>query len=94
MGLKRAMPTVQVNQVFGQGTKASKLVRVGLYARVSTHDQQTLPMQLEALRSYAAQRGWKIAAETQDVGSGSIERPRREQLLKAARRREIDAVVV
>jgi DNA invertase Pin-like site-specific DNA recombinase len=28
------------------------------------------------------------------VGSGSIERPRRDQLLKAARRREIDAVLV
>jgi putative DNA-invertase from lambdoid prophage Rac len=94
MGLKPPIQTVQVNRVFGQSTEASKLVRVGLYARVSTHDQQTLPMQLEALRSYAAQRGWKITAEIQDVGSGSIERPRREQLLKAARRREIDAVVV
>jgi DNA invertase Pin-like site-specific DNA recombinase len=94
MGRKRAIPAAQANQVFGQATKASKLVRVGLYARVSTHDQQTLPMQLEALRLYAAQRGWKITTEIQDVGSGSIERPRREQLLKAARRREIDAVAV
>jgi DNA invertase Pin-like site-specific DNA recombinase len=51
-------------------------------------------MQLEALRSYAVQRGWEITAEIRDVGSGSIERPRREQLLKAARRREIDAVLV
>ena len=31
--------------VFGQGAKA---LRVGLYARVSTHDQQTLPMQVSA----------------------------------------------
>ena len=28
--------------------------RVGLYARVSTHDQHTLALELEALRTYAA----------------------------------------
>src|ERR1700752_1633852 len=93
MGQKRAIPVPKRRRVFGQGTKSSK-VRVGLYARVSTHDQQTLPLQLEALRAYALQRGWEITAEIRDVGSGSIERPRREQLLKAARRREIDAVLV
>jgi DNA invertase Pin-like site-specific DNA recombinase len=32
-------------------------LRVGLYARVSTHDQQTLPLQLDAMRAYVAQRG-------------------------------------
>ena len=36
--------------VFGQGQKAAKAVRVGLYARVSTLDQQTLPMQSRAMR--------------------------------------------
>ena len=29
-----------------------KTLRVGIYARVSTHDQQTLPMQLSAMREY------------------------------------------
>jgi hypothetical protein len=29
-------------KVFGQGQKAAKTVRAGLYARVSTMDQQTL----------------------------------------------------
>ena len=33
--------------------------RVALYARVSTHDQQTLPMQLEAMRAYAERKGWR-----------------------------------
>jgi len=94
MGRKRALSTVKSGRVFGQGAKPPNAVRVGLYARVSTHDQQTLPMQLEALRSYAAQRGWMVTNEVRDVGSGSIERPRREQLMKAARRREIDAVLV
>ena len=32
--------------------------RAGLYARVSTNDQQTLPMQSRAMREYAARRGW------------------------------------
>ena len=69
-------------------------LRVGLYARVSTHDQQTLPMQLEAMSTYAGHRGWIVTTEVKDVGSGSIQRPKRELLMKAARRREIDAVLV
>ncbi len=69
-------------------------LRVGLYARVSTHDQQTLPLQVDAMRTYVAQRGWTVVTEVRDVGSGAIQRPQREQLLKAARRREIDAVLV
>jgi putative DNA-invertase from lambdoid prophage Rac len=43
-----------------------------LYARVSTHDQQTLSMQVKALRSYATQRGWTVTAEVRDVGSGAL----------------------
>jgi putative DNA-invertase from lambdoid prophage Rac len=69
-------------------------MRVALYARVSTHDQQTLPLQLAAMRDYVAKRGWKTALEVQDVGSGAILRPKREELLKAARRRELDRIVV
>jgi putative DNA-invertase from lambdoid prophage Rac len=69
-------------------------MRVGLYARVSTHDQQTLGLQVEAMRSYVRDRGWTLEREVQDVGSGAKERPQREALLKAARRREVDAVIV
>jgi putative DNA-invertase from lambdoid prophage Rac len=69
-------------------------VRVGLYARVSTHDQQTLPMQLSAMTEYVSRRGWTIAAQIEDIGSGASTRPRREELMRAARRREIDAVLV
>ena len=32
------------------------LYRVALYTRVSSHDQQTLPLQQEALRDYADRR--------------------------------------
>jgi DNA invertase Pin-like site-specific DNA recombinase len=70
------------------------MVRVGLYARVSTLDQQTLPMQNRALREYAARRGWTIAMQVKEVGSGASQRQLREKLLEAARRREIDAVLV
>jgi DNA invertase Pin-like site-specific DNA recombinase len=69
-------------------------MRVGLYARVSTHDQQTLKLQLEAMRKYAKSRKWKIALEIKDVGSGASDRPKREELLRAARRRDIDGVIV
>src|SRR5216684_3637904 len=37
-----------------------KMLRAGLYARVSTNDQQTLAMQNRAMREYAARRGWTI----------------------------------
>lgn len=70
------------------------MFRVGLYARVSTHDQQTLPLQARAMRDYAARRGWTIALQIKEVGSGSAERQLREKLLNAARRREIDVVLV
>lgn len=68
--------------------------RVGLYARVSTYDQKTLSLQLMQMRQYAKDRGWKVTLEVQDVGSGAQERPKREIILKAAKRREIDFVLV
>ena len=73
---------------------AGTVLKVGLYARVSTHDQQTLPMQLAAMREYAKRRGWKVALEEKEVGSGAKTRPKRKELLRAARRREVDAIVV
>jgi putative DNA-invertase from lambdoid prophage Rac len=69
-------------------------MRVGLYARVSTHDQQTLGLQIEAMKAYIKDRGWTLARQVKDVGSGAKERPQREALLKAARRRELDVVIV
>ena len=65
-------------------------MKAGLYARVSTQDQNTLTMQMEALESYARQRGWEIVIRLEEVGSGAKTRPKREKLLQAARRREID----
>ena len=51
-------------------------------------------MQTRALREYAARRGWTIALQVKEIGSGASQREKREQLLEAARRREIDVVLV
>jgi putative DNA-invertase from lambdoid prophage Rac len=91
---KRASKTAKSTRVFGQRQTPAKMLRVGLYARVSTHDQQTLPLQMRAMRDYAEKRGWEIAVQVKEVGSGAVERELREQLLAAARRREIDVVLV
>ena len=70
------------------------MFRAGLYARVSTNDQQTLPTQLRILREYVSRRGWTIEIQVREVGSGAAKRQAREKLLEAARRREIDVVLV
>jgi DNA invertase Pin-like site-specific DNA recombinase len=70
------------------------MLRAGLYACVSTNDQQTLAMQNRAMREYAARRGWTIAVQVREVNSGPVRREAREKILKAARRREIDVVLV
>jgi putative DNA-invertase from lambdoid prophage Rac len=88
MPRKQAFPESPSNHVFGHP------LRVGLYARVSTHDQRTLPLQIHAMREYAAKRGWTIIAQIKEVGSGASQREQRSNLIAAARRREIDVVLV
>ena len=94
MAAKQASEKAQSPRVFGQARKPAKMFRAGLYARVSTNDQQTIPLQMRALREYTARRGWTIALQVKEVGSGASERQLREKLLDAARRREIDVVLV
>ena len=60
------------------------MFRAGLYARVSTNDQQTLTMQNRAMREYATRRGWTIALQVREVNSGAARRGAREKLLEAA----------
>jgi putative DNA-invertase from lambdoid prophage Rac len=67
---------------------------LGLYARVSTHEQQTLALQRDAMTAYAQQRRGSIVLTVEDIGSGVSERRQRDTLMRAARRREIDAIVV
>jgi putative DNA-invertase from lambdoid prophage Rac len=88
---KPEVPNGRRRGVFGQGSSA---LRVGLYARVSTHDQQTLPLQLSAMREHAEHRGWSIVMKVEDVGSGVRERAKRDDMIRAARRRELDLILV
>jgi DNA invertase Pin-like site-specific DNA recombinase len=92
MPTKRALKRSESRQVFGHRQKTS--IRAGLYARISTQDQQTLSLQRRAMRDYAVRRGWTIAIDVKEVGSGASVRELRQKLLDAARRRDIDVVVV
>jgi putative DNA-invertase from lambdoid prophage Rac len=94
MPVKRASRNAESGRVFGQPRRQPKMLRAGLYARVSSFDQHTIPLQIRALREYAARRGWTIALQVKEVGSGAAQRQLREMLLDAARRREIDVVLV
>src|SRR6266404_5335516 len=60
----------------------------------STADQQTLPLQISSMREYAARRGWTVVASIEDVGSGAKDRPKREELVKLAKRRQVDVILV
>jgi len=72
-------------------------MRVALYARVSTKNNGQNPeTQLVALREYASNRGFAIAEEYVDLGvSGSKDRrPALDRLMKDARARKVDGVIV
>ncbi|HRD70544.1 MAG TPA: recombinase family protein [Legionella sp.] len=43
-------------------------MKAGIYARVSTHDQHTLKLQVDAMHKYAADRGWEISKEISEMG--------------------------
>ncbi|HTM13813.1 MAG TPA: recombinase family protein [Bryobacteraceae bacterium] len=66
MAVKRAFENTKSHNVFGQARKPAKMFRAGLYARVSTNDEQTLPMQSRAMREYAARRSWTITVQVRE----------------------------
>jgi DNA invertase Pin-like site-specific DNA recombinase len=76
--------------------KRLKQRRAGIYARVSTTDKGQDPeTQLRELRMYVERREFHLEREFVDFSSGRREdRPNYQRLLDAARRREIDVVVV
>lgn len=70
-------------------------MKVGLYARVSTSDQNC-EMQLAELREYCKARKWDVVGEYVDTGfSGkNAERPSVKKCIADARKRLIDTIVV
>lgn len=72
------------------------IVRVALYARVSTADKGQDPrVQTLELEEYCKRRGWSVTGEYVDVGiSGTKEkRPELNRLMADAHRRRFDAVL-
>jgi putative DNA-invertase from lambdoid prophage Rac len=69
-------------------------MKAGIYARVSTYDQHTLEMQIEAMKKYVKARDWQIESEITEIGSGAKDRPKRAELVKQAKRRQIDVIIV
>jgi DNA invertase Pin-like site-specific DNA recombinase len=68
-------------------------MRVGVYARVSTHDQ-TAENQLIELRRYVAARGWSAVEYVDEGVSGAKDRrPALDQLVADVRRHQVQAVV-
>lgn len=74
-----------------------KEVRAALYARCSTHDKGQDPeLQLVPLREYCQRRGFTIAEEYVDNGVSGMKdrRPQLDRLMEAAKKRQIDCIVV
>lgn len=70
-------------------------MRAALLARVSTKDQHSIPMQLEAMRNYCKQREWEIVKEVEESQSGkAAKRPGRDEIMTLAKKRKIDVVIV
>src|SRR5512139_2614593 len=72
-------------------------IRAALYARCSTHDKGQDPeLQLSPLREYCHRRGFTIAGEYVDNGvSGTKDRrPQLDSLMSAARKRQVDIILV
>ena len=70
-------------------------MRAALYARVSTKDQHSIPMQFDALRKYAALREWQIVAEVEETESGKKnDRAGRDSVVRMAREGKCDVILV
>ena len=71
-------------------------MRAALYARISTVDKkQSTDLQLNELNEYASVRKWTTRDFIDEGESGAKQRrPALDELLKAARRRDIDVIIV
>lgn len=77
--------------------KKESPAKVAIYARCSTHDKGQDPeLQLSPLREYCQRRGFTIAGEYVDNGISGMKdkRPQLDRLMDAARKRQIDIILV
>jgi DNA invertase Pin-like site-specific DNA recombinase len=74
------------------GTSAETTIRVAIYARVSTK-QQEYEMQLTELRAYALRAGWDVVEYTEKASSVK-HRPEFERMMEDARLRKFQIVLV
>ena len=70
------------------------MTKVGLYIRESSDGLHTWPLQMHTLRQYAEQQQWQVILAVEEVACGDGYRPARNQLLAAAKKRDIDIVLV
>jgi len=74
------------------------MARVALYARVSTHKDQSVETQFIALRDWAAGRGHVVVAEFADEGisgaKGRDKRPALDNMMRTATLGKVDMVAV
>lgn len=74
-------------------TNTSKTHRVAIYVRTSTA-HQTVENQLLELREYVKARGWEAVEFTDQISGSTDRRPGLDALMKDARRRKFQAVLV
>lgn len=72
---------------------SSEKLRVAIYARISTRDQNPA-LQLDELRHAALQRGWVVEGEYVDLGQSGAKRKRPEldRMIKQVHRGKVDIV--
>jgi site-specific DNA recombinase len=76
------------------------MIRVGIYARVSTDEQAkegfSIPAQKERLRAFCESQGWRIEEEYIEEGwsAKNLERPQLQKLLKDVKRKKVDIILV
>jgi site-specific DNA recombinase len=82
-------------------TRAAALLRVSTARQAAKHrtDEETLPVQREAVRRFAAAHGWALVREFAEEGvsawkNRSEDRPVLQELLETGQRHEFDVLIV
>lgn len=93
------IPESEIKRLLGESVESivtPRVARVVIYARVSGANQRKeLENQVEALKKYVEENGWKLVGVVKDVASG-LKEDRRGllKLIEMARRREFDVLLI